>query len=436
MKMKSINRQILDLALPSILAGITIPLVGMADTAIAGRLGSATAIGGIAIGSTLFDLLYWNFGFLRIGTAGITAQAYGKRNRSEMVRTGLQGLAVAMFFSIFLLLIQWPFARMILWLSPSSPQVEMLAREYFFIRIWAAPAVLMLFVFRGWFIGVQNTFASMIMDVVINGSNIGLSIYLALYCHMGLRGIALGTVASQYIGILSAIVLIVAYYRKLAPFVRWKSIWRKDGWKRYFSLSGNLFVRSICMLLVYTGFTFLAAKYGDTLLAVATIMMKLLLLFAYFVDGFAYAGEALTGKFIGARDKLSLVRSVKILFIWTAGVGIVSTILYIIGDQWLLRLMTSSPEVIHAARPFLPWLYSMPLISSLTFMWDGIFIGATAGKALRNTMIISVMAFYAGYLILEPGLGIQALWIGYAAHLVARSLVQTLLARKHVFRII
>ncbi|MDD3105957.1 MAG: MATE family efflux transporter, partial [Bacteroidales bacterium] len=322
MKIKSINRQILDLALPSILAGITIPLVGMADTAIAGRLGSATAIGGIAIGSTLFDLLYWNFGFLRIGTAGITAQAYGKRDRSEMVRTGLQGLAVAMFFSIFLLLIQWPFARMILWLSPSSPQVEMLAREYFFIRIWAAPAVLMLFVFRGWFIGVQNTFASMIMDVVINGSNIGLSIYLALYCHMGLRGIALGTVASQYIGVLSAIVLLVAYYRKLAPFVRWKSIWRKDGWKRYFTLSGNLFVRSICMLLVYTGFTFLAAKYGDTLLAVATIMMKLLLLFAYFVDGFAYAGEALTGKFIGARDKLSLVRSVKILFIWTAGVGI------------------------------------------------------------------------------------------------------------------
>jgi MATE family multidrug resistance protein len=436
MKIKSINRQILDLALPSILAGITIPLVGMADTAIAGRLGSATAIGGIAIGSTLFDLLYWNFGFLRIGTAGITAQAYGKGDRYEMVRTGLQGLAVALGFSLLLILIQWPFARIILWLSPSSPQVEILAREYFFIRIWAAPAVLMLFVLRGWFIGVQNTFASMIMDVVINGSNIGLSIYLALNCNMGLRGIALGTLASQYIGILCAMILLVVYYRKLAPYAKWEAIWRKDGWKRYFTLSGNLFVRSICMLLVYTGFTFLAAKYGDTLLAVATIMMKLLLLFAYFVDGFAYAGEALTGKFIGARDKLSLVRSVKLLFVWTAAVGVLSTIFYIIGDQWLLRLMTSTPEVINAAQPFLPWLYSMPLISSLTFMWDGIFIGATAGKALRNTMIISVLAFYASYLILEPGLGIQALWIGYAAHLVARSLVQTVLARKHVFRII
>ena len=436
MKSKTLNRQILDLALPSILAGITIPLVGMADTAISGRLGSATAIVGIAIGSTLFDLLYWNFGFLRIGTAGLTAQAFGRGDKAEMVRTGLQGLAVALGFSLVLLLIQWPFAQVILWLSPSSAEVEALAREYFFIRIWAAPAVLALFVFRGWFIGMQNTVASMVMDVVINVSNIGLSIYLALSLGMGLRGIALGTVAAQYIGILCGLVLLLISYRNMSRYVSLGSVFRKDGWKRYFSLSGNLFIRSVCMLLIYTGFTFLAAKYGDTLLAVATIMMKLLLLFAYFVDGFAYAGEALTGKFIGAGNKLLLMRSVKLLFVWSAVVGIVSTFLYIIGDQWLLRLMTTTPEVIRAAQPFLPWLYSMPLISCLTFMWDGIFIGATAGKALRNTMIISVVAFYAAYMITEGQIGIQSLWVGYAAHLVARSAAQTLMARKHVFNAI
>ena len=190
------------------------------------------------------------------------------------------------------------------------------------------------------------------------------------------------------------------------------------------------------MLLIYTGFTFLAAKYGDTLLAVATIMMKLLLLFAYFVDGFAYAGEALTGKFIGARNRPALMKSIKLLLIWGSGVGVVSTILYIAGDQLFLRLMTSTPEVIQAAQPFLPWLYTMPLISCLTFMWDGIFIGATAGKALRNTMIISVAAFYVFYLALEGSLGIQSLWIGYAAHLVARSVSQTIMARKHVFNAI
>lgn len=433
---KSLNRQILELAIPSMLAGITIPLVGMADTAIAGRLGSATAIGGIAIGSTLFDLLYWNFGFLRVSTAGITAQAFGRGDRHDIVRTGLQGIVIALAFSLLLILIQWPFANLVLWLSPSSPEVEAMAKEYFFIRIWAAPAVLSLFVFRGWFIGVQNTLASMIMDVVINIANIGFSLFLALNLGMGIKGIALGTVIAQYIGIVCGIFLLFVYYRKMARYVSPALVFRKDGWKKYFNLSGNLFVRSVCMLLIYTGFTFLAAKHGDTLLAVATIMMKLLLLFAYFVDGFAYAGEALTGKFIGARNRPALMKSIKLLLIWGSGVGVVSTILYIAGDQLFLRLMTSTPEVIQAAQPFLPWLYTMPLISCLTFMWDGIFIGATAGKALRNTMIISVAAFYVFYLALEGSLGIQSLWIGYAAHLVARSVSQTIMARKHVFNAI
>lgn len=190
------------------------------------------------------------------------------------------------------------------------------------------------------------------------------------------------------------------------------------------------------MLLIYTGFTFLAAKYGDTLLAVATIMMKLLLLFAYFVDGFAYAGEALTGKFIGARDKPALMQSVKLLFLWSTLVGVVSTVFYFFGDQWLLRMMTSNPGVIQAAQPFLPWLYSMPLISCLTFMWDGIYIGATAGKPLRNIMILSAFVFYAIYLATESSLGIQSLWAGYAAHLVTRSAGQTWMARKYIFNAI
>ncbi|HPJ82402.1 MAG: MATE family efflux transporter [Bacteroidales bacterium] len=436
MKTRSLNRQIFNLAIPSMLAGITIPLVGMADTAIAGRLGSATAIGGVAIGSTLFDLLYWNFGFLRIGTAGITAQAFGKGDQREIVRTGIQGLILALGFSILLILIQWPFARLVVWLSPSSAEVETLALEYFFTRIWAAPAVLALFVFRGWFIGVQNTLASMIMDVVINISNIGLSLLFALNMGMGIKGIALGTVAAQYIGLLCGTVLLFAFYRKMISNVPLVSVIKKGGWKLYFNLSGNLFIRSICMLLIYTGFTFLAAKYGDTLLAVATIMMKLLLLFAYFVDGFAYAGEALTGKFIGARDKPALMQSVKLLFLWSTLVGVVSTVFYFFGDQWLLRMMTSNPGVIQAAQPFLPWLYSMPLISCLTFMWDGIYIGATAGKPLRNIMILSAFVFYAIYLATESSLGIQSLWAGYAAHLVTRSAGQTWMARKYIFNAI
>lgn len=430
---KSINKQILHLAIPSILAGITIPLVGMADTAIAGRLGSATAIGGIAIGSMLFDLLYWNFGFLRISTAGITAQAYGRSDYSEMARTGIQGLAIAVGFAMVIMLIQWPFANLVLWLTQASPEIKEYARQYFFIRIWAAPAVLSLFVFRGWFIGLQNTAASMIMDIVINATNLGMSIYLALPCGMGVKGIALGTLIAQYTGLICGIILVMLRFRKYLGHVNLHAVLKESGWKRFFSLSGNVFVRSFCMLLIYTGFTFLAAKYGDTLLAVATIMMKLLLLYGYIVDGFAYAGEALVGKYIGAEDKKSLMLSIRYLFIWGVGVGVLSTVAYIVGDQWLLRLMTSTREVIDAAQPFLPWLYGMPFISCLTFMWDGIYIGATAGPAMRNTMLIAVAVFYICYFSLMGPLGIQALWIGYAAHLVSRSIAQTAMARKYVF---
>ena len=427
------NRQIFRLAIPSIVAGITIPLVGMTDTAIAGRLGSAAAIGGIAIGSMLFDLLYWNFGFLRISTAGLTAQAYGRGDFAEAVRTGTQSLLTAWGISILVLLIQWPFANLILWLTPSSPQVESFARTYFHIRIWAAPAVLPLFALRGWFIGMQNTLASMVMDVVINVSNVVLSIYLSLYRGMGVSGIAWGTLIAQYTGLLVGFLLLGLSFGKYKKYLQLKGVLQWSQIKRFFSLSGNLFIRSGCMLLIYNGFTFFAADYGDTLLAVATIMMKLLLLYSYILDGFAYAGEALVGKYIGARNREALRVAVRQLFFWGFWVGVFSTLAYVLCDQGLLRLMTSTQEVIEAAQPFLVWLYFMPLISCLTFTWDGIYIGATAGVALRNTMLLSVAAFYLCYFAFRHALGIQSLWIGYAAHLVTRSLAQSFMAGKHVF---
>lgn len=427
------NRQIFHLAIPSIIAGITIPLVGMADTAIAGRLGSAAAIGGIAIGSTLFDLLYWNFGFLRISSAGLTAQAYGRGDFSEAVRVGLQGLLTAWSISVLILLIQWPFANLVLYLTPTSPQVEEFARTYFHIRIWAAPAVLPLFVLRGWFIGMQNTMASMVMDIIINITNVALSFYLSLHRGMGVIGIAWGTLIAQYTGLMAGFVILCTSFHKYKLFFSWKGVLQWEQIKQFFSLSGNLFIRSGCMLLIYTGFTFLATKYGDTLLAVATIMMKLLLLYSYVLDGFAYAGEALVGKYIGARDKDALKRAIRQLFVWGTLVGIISTIAYVLWDQDLLRLMTTTREVIDAAQPFLIWLYFMPLVSCLTFTWDGVFIGATAGVALRNTMLLSVAAFYLCYFLFRNTLGIQALWIGYTAHLVTRSLAQTIMAKKHVY---
>lgn len=429
----AINREVLRLALPSILAGITIPLVGMADTAIAGRLGSAAHIGAIALGSTMFDWLYWNMSFLRMGTAGISAQAYGRGDFRKAVSTFMQGMLVALSIALVILLFQRPYARLFFLISPTSAEIQSLALTYFYIRVWAAPAALSLFTVRGWFFGMQNSIGPMLIDIIVNVVNIAASFLFALQMDMGVAGIALGTVLAQYTGLLSGLFLLWLYFRKYRSWLDWKDILVKEDLKRFFSINANLFLRSICMLLIYSGFTMLASRLGDMPLAVSSIMMKLLLLYSYFIDGFAYAGEALTGRYIGEKNEGAFKLCIRILFAWCLIIGILSTIAYFVGDEWLLGIMTSVESVKAACRPYLPWLYVMPFISCIAFTWDGIYIGATASRAIRNGMFFAVAAFYLSYFLLKPWLGFQALWIAYAAHLVARSLAMTLYAPRHIY---
>lgn len=432
----ALHREILRLAIPSIIAGITIPLVGIADTAIAGRLGTATAIGGIAIGTMLFDWLYWNMGFLRMGTAGFTAQAYGRGDHGAVVKNLLQGCFLALVIAVLVIALQKPYAKLFFWIVPTSDTVAQIAKEYFFIRIWAAPATLSLFAIRGWFIGLQNTLCPMVIDFVVNVANIGLAFFLALGLDWGVSGIAWGIVLAQYLGLLTGLVLIFMYGRSYFKYIDLKAVFCWDDLRKLLRVNANLFFRSVCMLLVYSGFTALASPYGDTLLAIASIMMKLLLLYSYVLDGFAYAGEALTGRFVGAREGGQLRLTIRSLFLWGAGIGIASTFMYIFADEWLLRLMTSSAQVIAQSQPFLPWLYIMPFISCVAFTWDGIYIGATASKAIRNSMVVAVAAFYVCYVLLRPWLGIQALWAAYTAHLVARSVMLTVMAKKNIYQLV
>lgn len=426
------NRRILKLAGPSILANITLPLVGMVDLAIAGRLGDAASIGAIAIATMLFDLLYWNMGFLRVGTGGYTAQAYGRRDFPDAIKILVQAVGTALIAALFIWSIQYFFLETAFQVIDSSPEVKKLASDYFYIRIWAAPATLSQFAFKGWFIGMQNTISPMIVDVTVNIMNLGLCLFFAMYLGMGIPGIALGTVVAQYIGLATALLLMFIYYGKLFKYINIRASLKLREMKKFFVLNGNLFIRSVCFLLIYSGFTGLAAKYGDNLLAVSTIMMKLMLLYSYFIDGFAYAGEALTGRYVGAKDLSSLKKVIKLLFVWCIVIGIVSTLAYFFAGEPLFRLMTNNETVIGTAREFLPWLLAMPLISCIAFTWDGIFVGATASAAIRNTMILSVISFFASYYIFEGKFGIQALWIGYAVHLVVRSVVMTIIAKKEV----
>ncbi len=424
--MQNINRDILKLALPSILANITVPIVGMVDIAVAGHLdaNAATLIGGIAIGTMLFDLLYWNFGALRVSTGGLTAQAFGRGDMKECARIFTRSVGVALMCAMVLLAIQWVFVKAAFLVVDCTPEVQALATQYFFVRIWAAPATLSLMSFKGWFIGMQDSVSPMVTDLVVNGMNILMSFVLALGIPgilnpMGFKGIAMGTVVAQWSGLTVACILLWVRYRKraFAGFVPEDATeaFRGGEIRHFFVMNTELFVRSLCFIAIYIGFTTISARYGDLLLAVSSIMMKILMIFSYFTDGFAYAGEALTGRYIGAKDKPMVRQTVKWTFIWSMGIALIFMAVYHFGGVSLVRMMTSDSAVVEQSAEYLPWLLLMPVVGCAAFTWDGIYIGATASKTIRNAMLWAVVAFVAvwaaGMLVLQhvPGLDASTL---------------------------
>ena len=464
--MKAINRDILKLAIPSILANITVPIVGMVDVAVAGHLDGAVAtmIGGIAIGTMLFDLLYWNFGFLRVGTGGLTAQAFGKGDRKECARILTRALGISLACALALIAIQWIFVKAAFLVVDCTPEVRDLASEYFFIRIWAAPATLSLMAFKGWFIGMQDSVSPMVTDFVVNGMNVLMSIVLALgipagvlgpdgnigwlLTPMGFNGIAAGTVVAQYSGLLTAVLLLAFKYVRstisLLSVTDLKETFAGAQTRRFFVMNTDLFVRSLCFIAIYIGFTTISARYGDLLLAVSSILMKLLMIFSYFTDGFAYAGEALTGRYIGAKDGPMMRQTVKWTFIWSMAIAVIFMGIYQFAGVPMLRVMTSDAAVVEQSREFMPWLLLMPVIGCAAFTWDGIYIGATASKEIRNAMLWAVVAFAGVWLVgmacldhipvIQPEsatqtaafrhdvLAMHILMAAYFAHLLARTI--------------
>ncbi|MBR1501325.1 MAG: MATE family efflux transporter [Bacteroidales bacterium] len=431
--MKPLDREILRLALPSILANITVPLVGMVDLAVAGHLGSlgeaATLIGGVSVGTMLFDLLYWNFGFLRVGTGGLTAQAYGREDWQGTRVILFRGVVLALLIAALILVLQWPFVHLALYVTHGSDAVRELALRYFFIRIWAAPATLSLMSIKGWFIGMQDTVSSMATDLVVNVVNIVASVILGRW--IGFAGIAWGTVIAQFTGLAFAGVLIARLMPPGKGGIRQAVSGADLG--AFLTMNGNLFVRSLCMVAIYVGFTMISARYGDLVLAVGAILMKLLLLFSFFTDGFAYAAEALVGKFIGRRDIPAVKMTVRHVFIWSMGVGMFFVLVYLFGSDPAFRVLTSDAQVVHAARPFYFWLLLMPPIGCAAFTWDGVFVGATASRSLRNSLVWALLAFFGlwffGYAVrggsLLPEEALHFLLAAYFAHLLVRTLYLT-----------
>lgn len=444
---RELNKEILRLAVPSILANITVPLVGIVDTAVAGHLpaselgDAAIFIGGISVGTMMLNILYWMFGFLRTGTGGLTAQAFGRGEEGECGRILVRGLLMAIVFALILLVFKRPFGKLAMWIVPSSSLVGGIALRYFQLRIWAAPAILMLMVFRGWFIGMQDSISSMVTDLIINVVNIVASIVLSFgigkWRGLGVDGIACGTLAGQYCGLFFAASLVLIRYGNRVL----RDLHLADcagGLKGFMAMNGNYFLRSLCFMVIYLGETVIAAGFGDIYLACNAILMQLLMVFSYLTDGFAYAGEALTGRFIGERNPLMLRLSVKYVFVWSMTIALVFMAVYALTGLPMVRLETSDSRVIDACREFLPWLILMPPLGCAAFTWDGIFMGATASGPVRNCMVAAMISFLAVWFIgkslfhPEGSMCLHLLLAAYFSHLLARTLWLTLAYKESV----
>ena len=428
--MNTNNREILQIALPSIVSNITVPLLGLIDVTIVGHLGAASYIGAIAVGGMLFNIIYWIFGFLRMGTGGMTAQAYGQQDDAEMMRLLTRSMGVGALIAFTLILLQYPIERTAFAFIETTPEIERLATTYFRICIWGAPAVLGLYSFSGWFIGMQNSRYPMFIAITQNIVNILVSLVLVYGFEMKIEGVAIGTLVAQYAGFLMAITLWVHKYKAIRCHAELRSLMDKQAMYRFFQVNRDIFLRTLCLVAVTVFFTSAGAAQGEVILAVNTLLMQLFTLFSYIMDGFAYAGEALAGKHIGANNRTGLQQMVRQLFVWGIGLSLAFTLMYGIGGEGFLKLLTNEESVIAASSNYFYWVLAIPLAGFAAFLYDGIFIGATATRLMLFAMAIAAAAFFLIYFGCRSTLGNHALWLAFISYLALRGIVQGVLGRK------
>lgn len=417
MQNDSLNKSILALAVPAIVANITTPLLSLVDIAIVGHLGSAAFVGAIAVGGSMFNMLYWLFGFLRFGTSGLTAQAVGRRDSAARRLTGLRSVAIGAACGLLLILLSRPTASIALTIMDPDPATRQLADLYFSTLIWGAPAVLVQYALTGWFVGSQNTRLPMIISLVINVVNILASLILVYRLNLGIRGVALGTLIAQWVGCILALACARLRPAPLAEILNPAQL------HRFFSVNLSIFLRTLCLIAVTVSFTRIGARQGDTMLAVNTLLLQLFTLFSYFMDGFAFAAEALCGKYFGAGDRPGLRRCIRRFMIWGGSVALGFTALYALGGQAFLGLLTNDRIIINAAGEFRLWAIAIPLAGFMAFTWDGIIIGLTQTRLMLISMAAATALYFLLWLLLSPLLGNHALWLAFLAYLLARGLL-------------
>ena len=423
-------KQVFKLALPSIISNITVPLLGIIDLTIVGHMGDVFYIGAIAIGTMIFNVLYWLFGFLRMGTSGMTSQALGRRDLTEAMRLLVRSLTISTAIAATFIVFQLPIRWMALSIMQPTEQIAEQAAIYFSICIWGAPAMLGLYGLTGWFIGMQNTRIPMLVSIFQNIMNIVASVTFVFGFGMKIQGVALGTLTAQWTGFLLALYCWKRYYGRLAEY-NWKDdLFKRSTMVRFFAVNRDIFIRTLFLVGVNFFFISAGSRQGAIILSVNTLLMTLFTLFSYVMDGFAYAGEALSGKYYSAANKLAFDRVYNSLFAWGAIMAVVFTLVYAVGGNGFLMLLTNEAVVVQSAETYFWWAVMIPIVSVSAFVYDGIFIGLTATRGMLVSSVVSALVFFALYLALQSYLGNHALWLAFIVYLGLRGGIQWLLYRR------
>ena len=423
----TINKEIFRIAIPNIIANISIPLLGIVDTALMGRMDDPAYIGAIALGGIIFNILYWGLGFLRPGTTGLTAQSFGKENFQECYRLLYRSSIIGFSMGLIILIFHDQLGHFCFGLLSGSEQVEALAYEYFSIRVMAAPVVICLFALRGWFFGIQDAISPMILTISANVLNIIFSWYLVMEMDMSVAGVAYGTMAAQFITFIVAIVIIVVKYKSDVIKYFDSAVFKAKEMLRFLSVNRDMFIRNLCMILVFSFYTNYSSQIDDDYLAINQMLLQLFYFMAYAVDGFAYASESLVGKYLGANSIIKVKEVIKKCLIYGLGFGALFSIGFIMSGSSILRIMTTNTQLIEDAQPYFIWLALVSISGALAFIWDGVYSGATAATELRDSMLISTVFFIVVFYSTKSNYPEVSIWAAMVAFMLSRSVFQIIL---------
>jgi multidrug resistance protein, MATE family len=415
------HARVLRIALPIVISNATVPILGAVDTAVVGQLGQAAPIGAVGLGAIILTGLYWIFGFLRMGTTGLTSQAIGAGDRVEADALLTRALLIAFAAGGAIILLQWPLFAGAFFLAPASDEVEALARDYMAIRVWSAPALIALYGITGWLIAAERTRAVLVIQVVMNGMNIVLDLWFVLGLGWGVPGVAVATFLAEWSGFAVGLwfcrdAILRGHWKD------WPRVFDAVRLRRMAGVNGDILIRSLLLQGIFVSFLFLGAGFGDVPLAANQVLLQFLNITAYAMDGFAFGAETLVGQAMGARRRAALRRAAWLSSLWGLGTGVGLALFFALAGPAIVDVMTTAEPVREAARAYLPWVVLAPLIGAAPWMLDGIFIGATRTRDMRNMMAVSAAVYVAAVLVLMPVLGNHGLWAALIVSFVARGL--------------